>query len=230
MRAADVMTRDMICVRPDTTVLAAARLLLGAKVSAVPAVDDEHRVVGLLSEGDLVRRVEIGSEKRRSRWGTVFVNRETLAAEYMKSRGRLVRDVMTTGVIVAEEDAGLGAFADLMEKHHIKRVPVVRNGKVVGIVSRADMLQALIGCPRVIPVGPGDDADLRQRVMAELERQPWSSFGVANVIVQDGVAQIWGYAENRQHSEACRIAAESVAGIKSVENHLVVQSPGVYIM
>jgi CBS domain-containing protein len=230
MRAADVMTRDVICVRPDATVIEAARLLLGAKVSAVPVVDDEGRLVGLLSEGDLVRRVEIGSEKRRSGWRTVFVDRVTLAGEYIKSHGRLVRDVMTTGVIVAEEDTALAEIADLMEKHHIKRVPVVREGKVVGIVSRANMLQALIGSPRVIPVGPCDDADLRQRVTAELERQPWSSFGVANVIVQDGVAQIWGYAENERHKEACRIAAESVAGIKGVENHLVVHSSGVYIM
>jgi CBS domain-containing protein len=230
MRAADVMTRNVICVRPEATVMEAARLLLGAKVSAVPVVDDEGRMVGLLSEGDLVRRVEIDSQKRRSWWSTVFANRETLAAEYIKSHGRLVRDVMTTGVIVAEQDTGLGVIADLMEKHHIKRVPVVRDGKVVGIVSRANMLQALIGCPRTIRIGPADDTNLRDRVMAELERQPWSSFGVANVIVQDGVARIWGYAENQQHSEACRIAAESVPGVKGVENHLVVQSHGVYIV
>jgi CBS domain-containing protein len=229
MRAADVMTRDVICIRPDATILDAARLLLGAKVSAVPVAEDDGRMVGLLSEGDLVRRVEIGSEKRRSWWSTALAGRGTLAGEYIKSHGKLVRDVMTTGVIVAGEDTELPAIADLMDKHHIKRVPIVRDGRIVGIVSRANLLQALIGHPRTIPVAPADDASLRERVIAELGRQPWSSFGVANVIVQHGVAQIWGFAESQQHAEACRIAAESVAGIKSVENHLVVQSHGVYI-
>lgn len=217
------------CVLPDATILDAARLLLGAKVSALPVVGEDGCMAGLLSEGDLVRRVEIGSEKRRSWWSTALANRDTLAGEYVKSRGRLVRDVMTTGVVVADEDTDLATIADLMEKHRIKRVPVVRDGKIMGIVSRANLLQALIGSPRTIPIAPADDASLRQRVIAELERQPWSSFGVANVIVQGGVAQIWGYAENPQHSEACRIAAENVAGIKGVENHLVVQSHGVYV-
>jgi CBS-domain-containing membrane protein len=229
MRAADVMTRSVICIRPEATVFDAAKLLLGAKVSALPVVGDDDRMVGLVSEGDLLRRVEIGSEKRRSWWSAALANRETLAAEYVKSHGRLVRDVMTPKVVVASEDTGLDAIADMMEEHHIKRVPIVRDGKVVGIVSRANLLQALIGSPRTIPITSADDTGLRERVMAELARQPWSSFGVANVIVRDGVAEIWGFAESPQHSEACRIAAEGVPGIKGVENHLVVQSHGVYI-
>ena len=229
MRAADVMTRNVICIRPEATILEAARLLLGAKVSALPVTTEDGRMVGLLSEGDLVRRVEIGSEKRRSWWSTALADRETLASEYIKSHARAVRDVMTTGVVVAEEDTELASIADMMEQHRIKRVPVVRDGKVVGIVSRANLLQALIGGPRTIPVAPVDDASLRDQVMAELERQPWSGFGVANVIVQDGVAQIWGFVENQRHSEACRIAAENVPGVKGVENHLVVQSYGVYV-
>lgn len=229
MRAAEVMTRNVICIRPEASVLEAAKLLLGARVSALPVVGEDGKLVGLLSEGDLVHRVEIGSEKKRSWWATTLANRETLASDYIKSHGRLVRDVMTTKVQVAQEDTELAAIAEMMDAHHIKRVPVVRDGKVVGIVSRANLLQALIGTPRSIPVGTADDATLRERVMAELDRQPWSSFGVANVIVQDGVAQIWGFAENKQHAEACRIAAESVAGVKGVENHLVVQSHGVYI-
>lgn len=229
MRAAEVMTRNVVCVRPDVTVLEAAKLLLGARVSAVPVVTEDGTLVGLLSEGDLVHRVEIGSEKKRSWWSSTLANRETLASEYIKSHGRLVRDVMTAKVQVAQEDTDLGSIAEMMDTHHIKRVPVVRDGKVVGIVSRANLLQALIGTPRSIPIGAPDDASLRERVMAELERQPWSSFGVANVIVQDGVAQIWGFAENKQHAEACRIAAEGVPGVKGVENHLVVQSAGVYI-
>jgi CBS domain-containing protein len=229
MRAVDVMTRNVICIRPDASVFEAARLLLGAKVSALPVVGDDDRMVGLVSEGDLLRRIEIGSEKRRSWWSSALANRETLASEYIKSHGRQVHDVMTGRVVTAGEDTELSAIADLMEEHKIKRVPIVRDGKVVGIVSRANLLQALIGSPRTIPVAAGDDASLRDRVMQELARQPWSSFGIANVIVQDGVAQIWGFAESSQHSDACRIAAENVAGIKGVENHMVVQSHGVYI-
>ncbi|MCW5745531.1 MAG: CBS domain-containing protein [Alphaproteobacteria bacterium] len=229
MRAVDVMTRNVICIRPEATILEAARLLLGARVSALPVVGGDDRLVGLVSEGDLVRRVEIGSEKRRSWWSATLANRETLAAEYIKSHGRLVRDVMTADVVVAEEETELAAIADMMEKHHVKRVPIVRDGKVAGIVSRANLLQALIGTPPSAAAAGNDDATLRERVIEELEGEPWSSFGVANVIVQDGVVQIWGFAENQQHSDACRIAAENVPGVKSVENHLVIQSRGVYI-
>jgi CBS domain containing-hemolysin-like protein len=141
----------------------------------------------------------------------------------------MVSDVMTSGPLTIDEDAPLAGIVELMESRRIKRLPVVRDGRLVGIVSRANLLQALIGSPRTIPVAAGDDASLRDRVMQELARQPWSSFGIANVIVQDGVAQIWGFAESSQHSDACRIAAENVAGIKGVENHMVVQSHGVYI-
>jgi CBS domain-containing protein len=228
MRAADIMTCNVICIRPEATILEAAKLLLGNRVSALPVIDGDGRLLGLLSEGDLVRRVEIGSEKHRTWWSETLASRDTLVSEYVKSHGRHVRDVMTIDVIVAEEDTELAEIADLMERHHIKRVPVVHGGKVVGIVSRANLLQALIGTPRTNPVASADDRTLRDEVTKELERQPWSSFGIANVIVQDGVVQIWGVVENRLHADACRIAAENVPGIKSVESHLVVHPRGIH--
>lgn len=225
MKAADVMSTAVVCIRPDAPVFDAARLLLSERISALPVVDEKSRLVGIVSEGDLVRRAEISTGKRR----TFFGDHEQLAKDYLKAQGRTVSDVMSRLVVVAEETTELPVIASQMEKFNIKRLPVVREGKVVGIVSRANLLQALISCPTK-PVGTGvSDTDLRREIICKFDHEPWAQAVVRNVIVHEGHVELWGHAESAAQSDACRVAAESVAGVKSVENHLVVAPGGIYV-
>ncbi len=230
MKASDVMTRGVVCIGPEATVLEAARMLLGERVSALPVVDADGRILGIVSEADLIRREEIGSAKRRSWWSAALTDGDHLASDYIKAHGRLVRDVMTKDVATASEDTPLGEIAEAMDKRRVKRLPITRDGRIVGIVSRANLLQALIAGVRKVPIAAVDDAALRREVNALLARQSWSHASVKNVIVRDGVAELWGYADSPEQAEACRIAIESVPGIKRVESHLAVQAHGIYLL
>jgi CBS domain-containing protein len=225
MKAADIMTTAVVCIRPDEPILQAAHLLLSERISALPVVDENERLVGIVSEGDLVRRAEIGTERPR----TLAGNHAQLAADYLKAHGRKVSDVMSRLVVVAEEGTELPVIAGQMEKFNIKRLPVVRHGKVVGIVSRSNLLQGLISC-RAKPVDTSvGDGDLRLEIQRKLDQESWSQALVRNIIVHQGHVELWGYAESAAQSDACRVAIESVPGVKSVESHLVVAPRGIYI-
>ncbi len=229
MRAGDIMTTIVIFIQSDASILDAARLLLSERISALPVVDAEERLLGIVSEGDLIRRTEIGSEKRPTFWASIFADDKELAADYLKAHGRKVSDVMTHRVIVAQEDTTLAEVAVKMEKFNIKRIPIVRSGKIVGIVSRANLLQALIATPRTIGISTGDDTELRREILRTLDGEPWSSTVIRNVIVRNGHVELWGRAESAVQSEACRVAVEAIAGVESVENHLVVTSRNTHV-
>ncbi len=229
MKVADIMATSVVCIRSDATILEAARLLLSERISALPVVDVAGRLEGIVSEGDLIHRAEIGSEKPVSRWKALFEDDASLARDYLKARGRTVADVMSHPVVLAEEDTEISVVAERMDQFSIKRLPVVREGKVVGIVSRANLLQALISSSSSGAAPPPDDAEMRRQILQKLDREPWSPSLVRNVIVQDGNVEIWGHADSAAQCEACRVLAANVPGVKAVTNHMVVTPRGVYM-
>jgi CBS domain-containing protein len=232
MRAADVMTSDVITVAPDTSVHALAALLLERGISGVPVVDAEDRVVGIVSEGDLMHRVETGTERRtarrRSWWLDTFTSERGLARDYVKSHGRAVKDIMTREVVTVADTAELAEIADLLESKRIKRVPVVRDGKLVGIVSRANLVRALATTkaePAVMP--DADDRTIGHRLLAELRSKSWVHLSSADIIVRDGVVHLW-FSDDQPHEERLtfRVAAENIPGVRRVEEHVVTPPRG----
>jgi CBS domain-containing protein len=222
MLAKDVMTRQVHTLPADASIFDAVRLLLSTHVSAAPVVDAAGKLVGIVSEADFVHRAELGTEQRRS-WLLRLLRDDTgAAADYIKSHARRVADIMTRNVVTAGELATLGDIAALMDEHHVKRIPIVRDGRLVGIVSRANLLQGLLAC---LPAESGpnvSDEDIRTAVQVELAKHHWPSIWPTNVVVEQGVVHLWGYAPNWTAKKACQVAAEGVAGVKGVENHLAI--------
>ena len=231
MRAMDVMTTNVITVSPDTSVQEVAKILSERSISGVPVVDAQNRLVGIVSEGDLLHRVEMGTDRRpdrrtgrrRSWWLDTVGSDEELARAYVKSHGRTARDVMTSEVTSVSETTELADIANLLETKRIKRVPVVRDGKLVGIVSRANLVRALAAAgSRLSADTATDDRTIRQKLLAELQGQEWVHAWAADIIVRDGVVHIW-VSDDRPEEEqrALRVAAENVPGVRGVEEHIV---------
>jgi CBS domain-containing protein len=224
MKAADVMVSNVITVSPEASVQDVADILLTNRISAVPVVASNGALIGIISEGDLIRRVETGTERRRSWWLELLTGSAPLAADYVKSHGRTVADVMTRAVITAKPDTPLRDIAALLEKKRIKRVPIVRNRKVVGIVSRANLVQALASRRQANEPGPAvNDTTIREEVMARLDAESWTRFTPVNVIVNDGNVDLWGVVDSETAKTAVRVAAEVTPGVRAVNDHLVVQ-------
>jgi CBS domain-containing protein len=224
MKAKDVMTPHVISVQSDNTVGEVAERLMKHGISAVPVVDGD-RMVGIVSEGDLIRRAEIGTaERRRSWWLRIFTGTETLATEYVKSHARRVRDIMTKNVISVSEETSLSEIAALLEKNHIKRVPVLRGGQLVGIVSRANLIRRLATFAPNLPTTATDDREIRAKILEALRSQPWSIASGTDVTVTQGLVELWGLYDSKEEREATRVAAENVPGVRKVEDHRVQMS------
>jgi CBS domain-containing protein len=221
MYAMKVMTRPVVTVPADATVWAAADILLGSRISAAPVVDADGRMIGIVSEADLMNRPETGTVPGRSWLQRLLADEAVLARDYMRSHSHHVADVMTRTVVAAEERTELQEIARLMQRHGIKRVPIVRDGMAVGIVSRANLLQGLLARePR--PAGAtAPDENLRARVSEELDRHSWAS-DVSNVVVENGVVYLWGHASSAPAKDAVRVAVENTPGVKQVVNKIVV--------
>lgn len=222
MQARDVMTRKVVSVAPETPVADIARLLAERHISGVPVLDAEGELLGIVSEGDLMRRLETGEGGRRSWWLDLLTSPEGRAERYVKMHGRTARDVMTARPLTVAEDAPLAAIARLLEEHHIKRVPVVEAGKVVGIVSRADLLRALATSEPQEPVA--DDRALRERLMGELAASGLDYHPYVNIVVADGVVHLWGFVPTRAEADALRLAAANAARGATVASHLAVHT------
>jgi CBS domain-containing protein len=222
MRAGDVMTGDVVTVGPEARVDEIGRLMLAHHISAVPVVDATGQLLGIVSEGDLVRRAETGTLSRRAWWLELLRDPAAEAREYVKTHGRRAADVMTRPVVTVAEDTAIEDIAGLLERRGIKRVPVVREGRVIGIVSRADLVRALAVRP-VEPPPPGvaDDRAIRDGVLAALRTQPWWVGTYRTVVVVDGVVHLWGLARSPAERDAMRVAAETVPGVRGVEDHLM---------
>jgi CBS domain-containing protein len=224
MKVSDVMTPGVLSVPPDASVAAAANLMLQKRISGVPVID-EGKLVGIVSEGDFLRRAETGTGRQRPRWIEFFMGPGRLADEYVRLSGRKVRDVMTHEVKTVPADAPLEQVVRLMERHNIKRVPVVDNGKVVGIVTRANLLHAVAGFAREIAPLSAEDSAIREQLLAALQEQPWAPVTAVDVTVRNGVVQLSGIITDERQRQALRVAAENIPGVKDVEDNVVWVEP-----
>jgi CBS domain-containing protein len=217
MKAKDVMSTHVVSVTPETTVPEIASKLMAHRISAVPVVDRDGKLVGIVSEGDLFRRPEIGAaESGGSCWLAFLKGDERLAQSYVKTHGRRAAEVMTTKVVTAAEGTPIDEIAALLETHHIKRVPIVRDGRPVGIVSRANLVQALATArPTLVGIEPSDEA-IRAKIMDELGRQAWANLITTNVVVKGGVVEFWGLVTTEAVKSASRVVAENVRGVRKV--------------
>lgn len=226
MRAMDIMTTHVITIGPDASVQELATLLSERAISGVPVIDSDNRLVGVATEGDLLHRTETGTEhptgRRRSRWLDSLASDRELAREYVKSHGRKVSDIMTRDVVTVSDTTELADIANLLETRRIKRVPVLRDGRVIGIVSRANLVRALSAAPRV-PASEGeDDRGMRAKLLAELSGQEWAKVWAADIIVRDKVVHLWFSSDQpEEERHAMRIAAENLPGVRKVEQHIV---------
>jgi CBS domain-containing protein len=212
-------------VSPDSTVEAAARLMLGHRVSGLPVVDAGGAVVGIVTEGDLLRRTEIGSERRRSRWLELLLGPGRLAADYVLSHARQVGEVMTREVVAIAPETPLAEAVGLMERHHVKRLPVIESGRLVGILSRANLLSALVEMQAESGPEAGSDREIRARVLAEIDRVHWAPRVSVDVAVTEGVVELRGAITDERERTALRVAAENVPGVRGVRDQLVWVEP-----
>jgi CBS domain-containing protein len=229
MKVGDVMTREPMSVTSQTTIVEAARLMLQHRISGLPVTAGKGEIVGVVTEGDLLRRAETGTERHRSSWLSFLVGSGRLASDYVGAHARKVGEVMTRDVAVVAPSADLAVVVGLMEKRHIKRVPVVENDKLVGIVSRADLVRALVhSLTREAKAHTHDrvaDEAIRNRIVAIIDKEPWGPRFSVDVTVTAGVVDLHGTITDDRERTALIVAAEGVAGVKAVNNHLVWVEP-----
>ena len=224
MKASDVMTIAVISADPDATVLQAARYMLQHHISGLPIIDRTGKLVGIVSEGDFLRRRETHTDRRRSRWLEFLMGPGKMAAEYTHSHGSKVAEVMTRKVYSVGEDATLEDIVELMERHRIKRVPVLRGQNVIGIVTRSNLMHAMVSLARTEPRAAKGDATIREKLLAELQKEEWAP-AMANVVVRDGVVELWGVIIDDRQRQALKVAAENIPGVKAVKDHMVWVEP-----
>jgi len=222
MKAKHVMTSPVKTGTADLTVRDVARTLSDHHISALPIVNDAGKLIGIVSEGDLIRRSEIGTQKRRSWWLSLLVNNVQLAEEYALAHANNVKDMMTRDVICVGPETELSEIAYLFERHRIKRVPVVDGEKLVGIVTRGNLVQAIATAP-LKDHRPLADDEIRKKVQSRLEGEPWANALMINMTVHEGVVSLWGVVRSEAERDAVRIAVEGIAGVKSVKDNLALE-------
>ncbi len=222
MKARDVMTSPVVTVRPTATVKDTAKLFLKHGISAAPVVDDDGKLVGIVSEGDFLHRAEIGTERKRSWWLVLLAQEKGLAADYIKAHAKRISDVMTWRVVTASPETPLDEIAALMEQSGIKRIPLVRDGRLVGIVSRANLVQAVASSGSKLDILISDTA-IRDKLLAHLRSQSWAHTDLLNVTVNDGVVDLWGIQESETERTAIRVAAEGISGVRAVNDRMLVR-------
>jgi len=225
MKAHEIMSRQVVSVTPDNTLVDLANLMLEKRFSGVPVITAKGKLVGMITEGDCMRRVETGTEKKRSFWRSLLADPEGRAENYIREHGRKVSEVMTRNPITVGEETDVSEIIHLMEKHQVKRVPVVKGGTVVGIVSRANIVQAVASVLREGVEGKDSDAKIRDKVLDALAELPWPAKTFVTVTVKDGVVDLWGAFTAFRQDESAIVAAENVPDVKGVHNHLAWVDP-----
>lgn len=219
MRTHQIMTKPVITVTPETTILDAANTMLRNHVSGLPVVDAAGKLVGIVSEGDFLRRSEIGTQRRRSRWLRFILGPGAAANDFVLEHGRKISEVMTPDPFTVTEDMPLADVVDLMEAKSVKRLPVMRGEKLVGILTRANVLQAVASLGRHVPDPTADDDHIRNRILHAMDKQDWCPLGL-NVIVRDGIVHLSGVITDVQARQAVVVAAENVEGVVKVHDHI----------
>jgi len=221
LKAADVMTRNVLTVGPASSVAQAIRLMLDNNISGLPVLAADRKVVGILTEGDLLRRGETGTERHRPRWLEILMGPGRAAGDYVRTHGRKVEDIMSTDLVNVAADTPLDEVVGLMERRRIKRVPVVEGDALIGIVSRADLLRSLLGVLDAQPAESRRDEEILELIQAELAKRSWVPRDGLSISVKDGVVDLNGVILEEKEREALRVVAENTPGVKAVEDHLV---------
>jgi CBS domain-containing protein len=219
MRAHQIMTRPVYSVLPEATIAEAANIMLQRHISGLPVVDAAGKLVGIVSEGDFIRRSEIGTQRKRSRWLKFLLGAGEAATDFVHEHGRKISEVMTRDPLTITEDTTLEEIVTSMETNGVKRLPVMREGKLVGIVSRANLLQAVASLSREIPDPTADDDHIRKRIIDSLQKNDWCPFGLS-VVVRDGIVHLSGVITEERSRQAAIVGAENVSGVKKVHDHL----------
>jgi CBS domain-containing protein len=225
MQAKDIMTRDVATVSPSATVREVAKLMASKRLSGLPVVSSDGRPVGMLTASDLMHRVETGTEKRSSWFTSFFSNPDDMARQYAKAHGLKAHEVMSRHVISVRDDADLSEVADVLDRNRLKRVPVVRDGSLVGIVSRSDLVRVLSEASVGQPIAPSDDAAVQNAIWQAIRKQTWLNSGYVNITVKDGVVEAWGMVGSQEQRNALMVLVEEAAGAARVEDHLKVGTP-----
>lgn len=220
MEAMEIMTRDVATVTPEATVREAAGIMTDKRVSGVPVVADNGRLVGMLTASDLLHRVETGTEKRQSWFAKFTANPDQMARQYSKSHGLKVHEVMSRHVISVREDANLSEVAEVLDANKLKRVPVVRGGSLVGIISRGDLVRVLTQVGVGTPVVNSDDATLQRSIVEQIRKQSWLESGYISITVKDGTVEAWGKVPSIDQRNALMVLIEECAGVATIEDHL----------
>ncbi len=225
MEAREIMTSPVISVQPSDSIETAVRLMLDKNISGLPVIDESGKLVGLVTESDFLRRAEIGTQKKRGKFLQFILGTGKLAEEFAQAHGRKVSEVMTSGPITASPETPLDEVVALMEKHSVKRLPVVDDGRVVGIISRSNLLHALASLVTGTPRSAVGDYTIRDRILHSYAQQDWGSIGSLDVIVRDGVVDLWGVILDERQRAAMIVLVENVPGVKLVRDHLAWVDP-----
>jgi CBS domain-containing protein len=225
MKAKDVMTPTVITIAPDASILEALRLMLQHRISGLPVVEKKGNLAGIVTEADFLRRAETGTERRRPRWVEFLLGPGPLAKDYVQTHARTINEIMTAEVEAVTEDTDLYEIVSIMEKRRVKRVPVVRGNRLVGIVSRANLLHALATLSREVAPAPDTDEAIRSAILVELDRQSWAPRHMIDVVVRKGVVELWGTVISCKQRDAARVVPETVPGVKAVKCHIVWVEP-----
>jgi CBS domain-containing protein len=225
MKAQDIMTREVATVRPETSVREIAALMMGKNISGVPVVSDDGAIVGIVSEGDLLHRAEVGTERKHKWWFRIFADSDAAAREYAKAHGLAARDVMSRHVISVRDDADLRDVADILDSQRIKRVPVLHDGRLVGIISRRDLVRALAQVQTSSAPVKLENAALHRTLRDRFRSQSWLNDAYINVAVTDGVVELWGLVVSDDQHRALRTLVEETPGVRRVEDRLTVAGP-----
>ncbi|PTE07058.1 CBS domain-containing protein [Mesorhizobium helmanticense] len=225
MQAEAIMTAPVIGIEPSASISDAAGLMLSRRISGLPVIRSDGTLAGIVSEGDFLRRGELGTERKRSRWLEFLVSPGRAADEYVRANGRRVEEVMTADVVTVQPGAPLTEIAELMTRHHVKRIPVVDGEKVVGIVTRSDLLRALLSVLPGSAPATADDEQIRQNILAELAMRKWAGKDMINVAVDKGLVELNGAVFDERERQAAIVAAENVAGVRAVKDSLFCAAP-----
>lgn len=225
MQAEAIMSKPVIAINPSASIAEAAGLMLTNKISGLPVVRSDGALVGIVSEGDFLRRSELGTQRRRPRWLEFLVGPGSLAQEYVLANGRLVEEVMTDSVLTAPPTASIEQIVELMTKHRVKRIPIVEHGRVVGMIARSDLLRALLRVSTSAASSAVSDDQIRQSIVAELLAQKWANADLIGVVVENGAVELSGAIFDERQRQAAIVAAENVAGVKTVKDNLFCAGP-----
>jgi CBS domain-containing protein len=222
MKASEVMTRDVVTVKPSTPVKDIARLMSERHISGLPVVADDGHLIGVVSQSDLLHRAELGTDRRPKSWLRLFADPDTMAREYSKGHGLTAHDVMSRHVVSVQADDDLQRVADVLDTHRIKRVPVMGAGKLVGLITRGDLVRALSRLEFTKTARALDDGSIQKALIDKMRSESWLDSSYVSVTVRDGVVELWGLIKSADQRNGLKVLVEETEGVKQVEDHLKV--------